>query len=91
MKRELGEIRKVFKKTKNVIIAEPQTTTITGKKPKLSENQISVEEARFRNSSGKQKENKEIKNDKKEDDKCLGQRTESQPRNCVVDLRKETQ
>ena len=38
MKRELGEIRKAFKKTKNIIIVEPQTTAITEKKTKRSEN-----------------------------------------------------
>ena len=38
MKRELGVIRKAFKKTKNIIIAEPQTTAITEKKTKRSEN-----------------------------------------------------
>ena len=54
MKRELGKIRKAFRKTKNIIIAEPQTTALTEKKPKRSENQISVEKARLRNSSGKQ-------------------------------------
>lgn len=56
-KRERGGIRKVFKKTEDVIIAEPKITTVTGWGRELPIQKIKsvIERARVRNSSGKKK------------------------------------
>lgn len=62
---ELDEIRKVFKKTKNVLITEPQIKTITGgKNPQIanSESQISNREDKIENFFKKtENKNKKVK------------------------------
>lgn len=54
-KRETGEIRKVFKKTEDIIRAEPKITTITGwgREWPIQKIKSVIKRERLRNSSGK--------------------------------------
>lgn len=64
----MDKIRKVFKKTKNVVTAEPRTTTITGTKNETanSEKQISDRDGKIKKLFRRtEEENKEIKKKKK--------------------------